>query len=211
MIHFVVLNLRCYYSLVVSVHSTWTFDEGFIVKFLPQLVSQLWKQGKGAGKNSKTKEDKETKLEGGEIKSQGQFTKEGRNDLLLNREALNLIHDRSQPSLPSCHFLKKIFCSFLIFLWVNTSSSVLSVFLFAVHMTQSVSFKFLMAIPAWSGLLFSRMRIFKCARADFLFMQYLHSYICSPLGFEKVVQVSKMEHSSEGSYGDGYRFASLSL
>lgn len=48
-------------------HSTWTF-ESFIIKFRPQMLSQLRKQGKGAGKNSKTKEDKEVKLEGGEIK-----------------------------------------------------------------------------------------------------------------------------------------------
>lgn len=109
MVQFVVLNLRCYYFLVVSVHSTWAFDESFIIKFLPQMVSQLWKQGKGAGNNSKSKEDKEAKLEGGEIRSQGQFMKEGRKDLLLDREAFNLIHDRSQPSLPSCHFLKKYF------------------------------------------------------------------------------------------------------
>lgn len=66
------------------------------------MLSQLREQGKGAGKNSNTKEDKEAKLEGGEIKSQGQFMKEGRKDLLLDREAFN--HDRIQPSLPSCHF-----------------------------------------------------------------------------------------------------------
>lgn len=54
------------------------------------MVSQLRKQGKGAGKNSKTKEDKEAKLEGGEIKSQGQFMKEGRKDLLLAGRCLVL-------------------------------------------------------------------------------------------------------------------------
>lgn len=59
---------------------------------------ELGDQRKRAGRNSRDKDEEETTSGGKDRQSQGQVMKEGRDNMRLDREALNLIHDRSRPS-----------------------------------------------------------------------------------------------------------------
>lgn len=51
----------------------------------------LWDQGKGAGRNSRFKEEKEATSGGKDRKSQGQVIEEGRENVRLDRVAFNLV------------------------------------------------------------------------------------------------------------------------